>query len=293
MWYFHYYAGCASKAVLGVPFEVIEQRVLGPRLFECAKFIECHGYIPRLRKPRTFSEKICNRKLFDRNPLFKIVADKFAVREFVTERIGSEILNELYFATTDVDEIPFDTLPDRFVIKATHGSGMNILVEDKSTIDVLAIKKKCREFLNTKYGALMNEAHYGEIPRRIIGEKFLGDEQGSPWDYRFHVYHGRCEFILTCVNRLTFEGRFYTRDWKPLDITRSYPLGPASDPPRNLSEMISVAETLAAEFDFMRVDLYSLGGDRIVFGEMTVTPGAGRVRYGPTQAAGIELGKYW
>ena len=290
----HYYADRASRRFLGVPFAPIEHRILGPFAFEWLKFLEIHGYAPHLRTPRTFSEKICHRKFYDHNPLFSLVADKWAVREYVAQRVGSEVLNEVFCVVADFDSIPIDTLPDQFVIRATHGSGMNLIVADKSKLDVAEARRRCSEFLSRRYGSWQNEFHYGPVPRRLIVERFLRTNGHSLIDHRFHVFHGRCEFIQIDEGGVPPTGRhFYSRDWQPLDYTTLVPMAPVRARPGKLEQMIDIAERLSRDFDYMRVDLYLLDDERIVFGEMTVTPGAGRRRFGPTRDVDFQLGRYW
>jgi TupA-like ATPgrasp len=294
MWTLHYYANRVSTKLLGISFEAIEHTVLGRRLSEYTKFIEIHGYRPNFRSPRSYNEKICHRKLFDRNPQFSMLADKWAVRAFVEERIGSQYLNEVLFTTSNAEEIPFDALPNRFVIRSSHGSDMNVLVSDKRTADLIAIKQKCNEFLKTRFGDLRNERHYAKIPRRLLFDRFLGGGDERLNDYRFFVFDGRCEFIQLDEGGVPPKWRrFYTRKWEACEFATGAPLAPIIPRPAKLDEMISIAETLCAGFDFMRVDLYLLDDRRIVFGEMTATPGAGRKRFYPSVATDFYLGAFW
>jgi len=290
----HYYADRSFKTSFGVPFAPLEHKLLGSYLFEHLKFFEIHNYVPHLQQPRTFSEKICHRKFFDRDPRFGTVADKWAVRSFVAERVGTNILNEVYCVESDFDAIPLDELPNQFAIRATHGSGMNVIVDDKTKLDIAEARRRCAQILNTRYGILQNEFHYGDIPRRLIVERFLQTAGHPLIDHRFHVFHGRCEIIQIDEGGVPPQGRrFYTRDWNALDYTTIVPMAPVRQRPAKLDAMIDIAEHLSREFDFMRVDLYLLDDDTIFFGEMTVAPGAGRKRFGPTIATDFELGRYW
>lgn len=294
VWTFHYYANRISKGLFGLPFEAMELAVLGPQLTEYLKFVEIHGYRPHFREPRSYNEKISHRKLFDHNPQFTMLADKWAVRAYVEQRIGSQYLNEVLFSSSDAEEIPFDSLPNQFVIRSAHGSGMNIIVSDKKTTDLPAVKRKCREFLASPYGGLKNESHYGRIPRRLLIDRFL-ENGGAPLsDYRFLVFHGRCAFIQLDQGGVPPKWRrFYTRRWEPCDFATDAPLAEAVPRPAKLDEMIAISEELSSDFDFMRVDLYLLDDQRIVFGEMTATPGAGRKRFYPSIATDFYLGTFW
>jgi hypothetical protein len=258
-------------------------------------FIEKHGYIPDFRNPRSFSEKIVHRKLFEQNPAFSLLADKWRVRDYVAARAGPQILNETYCVVSDPEDIAFARMPDKFVLKATHGSGWNIFVKNGAELDVEAAKRACRGFLASTFGLAENEHYYRAIPPQIMAEALLSDGHGAvPPDYKCYVFHGRCHFIHVHFGRFVeHTSRIFDRDWNPQDVTLKYPLGPIVKPPENLPEMIGVAERLAAGFDFLRVDLYSIGGKRIVFGEITITPGAGHERFGPNAEFDFRLGALW
>src|SRR5665213_1949880 len=236
-------------------------RFIGPLAEERYVFYRKHGYIPHLKHPRTFSEKICHRKLFRPALHSAMLADKFAVRAYV-ERCGlAEMLAKLLLVTNEPEKIDFDVLPNRFVIKATHGSGWNILVRDKSRIDKAAIVAQCRKWLGSAYGVSLKEHHYKDIPPAIIIEEFLTDQQHDvPLDYKFFVFHGKCHFIQVDYARFSEHTRtFYSPEWEPQDFTLMYPSTVIQErKPATLTRMIEVAETLAKDIDFCRVDLYSI-----------------------------------
>lgn len=254
------------------------------------------GYWPRIRNPRSFNEKILHRKLFTDDDRYVTVQDKWAVRDYVEERVGSKVLTDVYHVTDDPETIPFSDLPDRFVVKATHGSGMIHIVEDTSDLDTGELKARCREWLSRTYGKSMNEYYYADIPPRILVEEYLHDENyGIPLDFKFLVFHGSVEYIDVHFDRFgDHVYRLFDRDWTPLDVRwgGESRLDPKIGRPELFEEMIDVAETLGAEFDFIRVDLYQPNADRIAFGELTVTPAAGWDGFEP-QAFDFELGSYW
>ena len=261
---------------------------------ESLVFAKLHGYAPEFRKPRSFCEKVVHRKLFVSHPAYSTLADKHAVRNHVAERVGPEILNQAFCVVSDPAEIPFARLPERFVVKATHGSGWNIFVPSKLDADMEAIRGKCHGFLRSRYGELSNERHYLDIRPQLMAEAFLSDtSEKVPTDYKCYVFHGRCHYISAHFDRFGRHScRTFDRNWNPLDITVNYPLGPITDAPQNLSRLIEAAERIAAGFDFLRVDLYSIN-ERIVFGEVTVTPGAGYERFGPNAEFDFHLGSLW
>jgi hypothetical protein len=143
-----------------------------------------HGEYPRILRPRTFNEKILRRKVFDRRAIFTTFADKYAVREYVAARVGPQILPKIYYVTTDPASIPFNNLPQRFVVKPTHGSGWVRVVLDKDALDRQELIRTCNQWLGRSYYEFLREHEYKNIPRRIMVEEFIDDGSGCvPKDY--------------------------------------------------------------------------------------------------------------
>ncbi|HEX2659874.1 MAG TPA: ATP-grasp fold amidoligase family protein, partial [Polyangia bacterium] len=150
-----------------------------------------HKVFPRLVAPRTFNEKILHRKLFDRRPLLSTLADKLAARAYVAERLDPDILPRLYTVTTDPTSLPFSALPDRFVVKPTHGSGWVWIVRDKATVDRAALIDTCRQWLATSYYDRTGEWIYKNVPPRILIEELIEDGSGiAPTDYKLFTFDG-------------------------------------------------------------------------------------------------------
>ena len=194
--------------------KTILRRLLGKRLYETVMMTWHLGYIPHIKNPRSFNEKIAHRKIYRWREIPPKLADKYAVREFVAKTIGEQYLNELYGVYDNTDGIDFAKLPESFVIKATHGSNMNIIIRDRQDFDEKAIREKCRMMLGEKYGWLYNELHYSLIPPLLIVEKFLHCKVcGIPLDYKFFVFHGRVEFVQAHFDRFTRHTRsIFDRD---------------------------------------------------------------------------------
>jgi hypothetical protein len=253
-----------------------------------------HGELPRILWPATFSEKILHRNLFDRRPLLTQIADKAAVRSYVEGRLGAQVLPQLYCLTTEPESIPFDDLPDKFVVKPTHGSGWFEVVTDKSTLDHSALIKTCSEWLGRSYYDETGEIVYKHIHPRILIEQFIDDGSGGPpSDYKLFVFGGRVEFIYVVTDRLTnHKRRLYTRAWQKLDVRLESEAVDGEGPrPPHLADMIAAAETLGRDWDFIRVDMYDTPA-QLYFGELTMTPGGGRFRFDPKEYDRY-LGSLW
>jgi hypothetical protein len=251
-------------------------------------------YWPDIRSPDSFNEKLLHRKLFTSDSRFSTVEDKYQIRKYVADRIGDHILPDLYHVTEDPSTIPFDQLPDAFVIKPSHLSGPIHIVDNKHNIDHRSIKNTCTEWLNQRHGTIRGEYWYEEIERKIlIEERLCDDKTDIPLDFKFFVFHGQVEYIEVDIDRFSdHTRRFYDREWNPQEFELKYPVGRVIDEPKMLEEMITVAECLGADFDFIRVDLYQPNGERVVFGELTVAHGSGEERFTP-QEYDFKLGELW
>ena len=253
-----------------------------------------HGTYPNLFLPKTFSEKVLHRAIFDHRPLLRTCADKYAVRGFVEQVVGADILPKLYYLASDPRDIPFMEMPDRFAVKPTHGSGWVTIVRDKSTLDVDNLVDRCDYWLSQDYAHRHHERNYRNIPRRIIVEELIDDgTEGGPVDYKFFVFHGKVEMIGAIFGRFSDCCAYLCdRNWSPLGVGLVYPsVEKEVAPPKQLKELIRIAELLGKELAFVRVDLYATG-KRIVFGELTTTPGAGLDTFHP-QSFDAYLGSLW
>lgn len=269
--------------------------VLGTKRYELLRGSYNLGYKPDIEKPATFSEKIMHKKIYHNMDYAISLADKYAVRDYVSAKVGESCLNKVYFVGSNPQEIPWDNLPRQFVIKTTHGGGGggNIFVHDKSKADRLAIEASLKQKLNDGFGFWTNEPWYMEIPRRFIIEEMMLDENGKvPADYKFFCFHGKCHYVQVDSDRFGKHTRsFYDPAWNYQDFSLLFEKGQPVAKPAALEEMVKLAEKLAEDFDFVRVDLYSLNSG-IRFGELTFSPGSGWEKFTP-QVMDKELGKLW
>lgn len=257
------------------------------------------GYVPHIKRPRTLNEKLLYQKLFNPPSNAHLITDKLRVRDHVAERVGPDILNDLYGVYHAFDEIDFASLPDEFVIKMNNSSKRNILVSNKAKANFDDIKSRLDEWLRTPYGIYTGELWHLRIEPRILIERFLRDEDGKiPWDYCFHTFHAKTRFIETQIERFGPRGvnatssNWYDLDWNLQRIKQGTPNGPITPQPANLDAMVEIANRLAEGLGYARVDLYSIGGRRIVFGEITISPAAGRSRFEPVEVD-FQLGSLW
>lgn len=239
------------------------------------------GTYPSLIRPKTFSEKVLHRMVFDRRPILTELQDKYAVRDYVRQRIGDHILPKLYWVTENPSDIPFDDLPDKFVAKATHGCGWVYLVPDKARLNRQDLVDKCTEWLSWNYYYRpAREWAYKNIEPRILVEEFIDDDSGlAPVDYKFYVFGGKVHLVWVITGRFVdIRNDGYTPSWDRLEIKAEYKsIGRPIPRPPHLDEMIKHAEILADDLDFLRVDLYDAG--KVYFGEITLYPGGGCTKF--------------
>jgi teichuronopeptide biosynthesis TupA-like protein len=267
---------------------------LPDRWVHTSQFRRKFGRRLNLAAPQTFNEKLHWLMLYYRVPEMTQIADKYAVRTFVTARVGGWILNELYGVWDDPEAMAeaVDRLPHSFVLKVTSGSGQNILCGDKSTLDIETTKRRLAQWMRRSEYWVSREWAYKNIKPRIICERLLTDEAGHiPPDYKFFCFDGEPRIIQVDTDRFTDHRRdLFDLDWKPLPFSLVYPPSNRSiSRPAQLDIMLSVARALSAGFPFVRVDLYSTRRSPI-FGEMTWYPEGGFGRFSPAKYD-LELGQ--
>jgi hypothetical protein len=237
-----------------------------------------------LVNPTTFNEKLQWLKLYDHNPLYTILADKYAVREYISQIIGETHLIPLLGVYNDVDEIPWNDLPEQFVLKCNHGSGMNIICKNKNDLD---IPKACAQLSkwmtkNAYWGA--REWSYKNIVPKVICEKYMVDESGYELkDYKFFSFNGEVELIQVDIDRFSNHRRnLYNLNWEFIDATIRYPNDNSIliKKPICINEMIECAKRLSLGIPHVRVDFYSIFNN-FYFGELTFYHGGGFERFSP------------
>lgn len=215
------------------------------------------------------------------SPLKARCSDKIAVREFVRDRLGDKYLIPMLPAEgvfwTNPDDIDFEQLPSRFVLKLNNGSGMNLIVNDKTELDIPAARQKMRKWLASDFATNLREWHYRDIPNRIYCEEFIDFSQQSPPDYKFMCSNGRPLFLWVDTDRYQEHKRnFFNLDFEELkDVQGLFPKNAMQfNKPQNWERMLEIAGSLSKGIPIVRIDLYNIDG-KIYFGEMTFTPSAG------------------
>lgn len=254
-----------------------------------------------LKHPKTFNEKLQWLKLYDRNPLYSILVDKYKVKNWVENIIGNQYIIPTLAVYENVEQINLNELPDQFVLKCTHDSGSIVICKDKKEFDLEGAKRVLEKSLKENFYSKHREWPYRDVPRRVIAELYLADCQQEIqtdsschsrilMDYRFYCFNGDPTVIYAYTNYLQEDGskpvpsncEYMDLSWNPLLFHQhSLPRGNVPKP-ESLEKMISLARTLSKGIPFVRVDFYS-NGDRIYFGEMTFFPGSGLSRFYPDE----------
>lgn len=210
-----------------------------------------------------------------------MMVDKYRVRDYIAEVLGEEYLIPLLGVWDDSDEIDFSLLPDKFVLKCNHNSGLGMCIcKDKSKLDIAAVKRELRKGLKQDYYMENREWPYKDVPRKIICEKYMTDSESAELtDYKVHNFNGIPRFILVCSNRFSEEGLhedFYSERWEKMEVKRpNYPTNEQLLPkPKALEKMLEFSKLLSKDCPFMRTDFYLID-EKIYFGEITFFPASG------------------
>lgn len=239
-----------------------------------------------LNDPQTLNEKCMWLKLntYYNHPLITECCDKYLVRNYVKRAGCGEILNELLGVWDRPDEIDFDILPNKFVLKCNHGAGYNIICDDKIKLDIDMVKQQLKIWMKEDYWKLYAETQYKFIHKKIICEQYIETENdGWPNDYKFFCINGRCDCVMICKERKTGVPKFYYFDRSLTYHPEYFYITPTEEEkilpeeilyPQNIEEMFRFAEKLAKPFPFVRIDLYNEKG-KIIFGALTFLSSGG------------------
>ena len=263
------------------------------RLFPVSYVKHQYKYITHhkcnLKNPTRYTEKIQYLRLFTypKMPLVSKAAGRVGVRDYLKEKGLEQYLIPIYGVFDSFDEIDFDKLPDQFVMKCSHACGFNKIVLNKKELNLEETRKQFSKWLKTDYGKMTMERHYSPIKPQIIIEKYIGFDKDLPLEYKIHVFNGKARYMYVVSGRgKDIRYNNYYVDWTPFDeaqfngwkkretgITR----------PDNWDDMVKLAEKMAEDFPFVRVDLYNING-KIYFSELTFTPAKGTLIFDDDKA---------
>jgi len=235
-----------------------------------------------LENPKTFSEKLQWLKLYDRNLDYTMLVDKYEVRKYIKEKLGEDYLIPMLGVWDNPNDIEFDKLPNQFVLKCNHNSGLGMCIcKDKSKLDVKKVKHDLKKGMKQNFYLLGREWPYKNVKRKIIAEKYMKDSTNidSFTDYKFYCFNGYVDNVMVCLDRNIGETKFYffDRNWELLRYNvrgKDTPLNFTLPKPDNLEMMFKIAEQLSKDKPFSRIDLYNSDG-KIYFGEITFFPESG------------------
>jgi len=264
-------------------------RILSDYQIAYIMFIIKHGYIPNFKNPRSLNEKINYIKLYNRNPLRAMVVDRLKVREYVSEKSPRCYLPKIYWSGKSFTKDTWDSLPNEFVLKANHGSKMTLIV-NKSIDDYDTVKLETEAWLKKDYSKFGREWIYENLEKYLIVEEKLEFNGDIPPDYKFFVCSGKVEMVQLDLDRFSQPSQnIYTKDFQLMDATLFHKKSnEIIEKPKCYDDAVQIAEELAVDFDFIRVDLYLID-DKVYFGELTNTPGNGFRKFNPKELD-FELG---
>ncbi|MBC5620742.1 MULTISPECIES: ATP-grasp fold amidoligase family protein [Butyricimonas] len=247
------------------------------------------GSLPDLKKPEAFTEKLQWIKLYDRKPIYHDMVDKVEMKKFVADRIGLMYTIPTIGVWDNFDDIDFDALPEKYIIKCTHDSGSYVICTPQAPLDIEKVRQKLKKAFKHDYYIYSREWPYRGLKKRIIIEPLLIDSSGANYltDYKFYCFNGEPKFFYITSDRgskLGLTEDFFYIDGTPCEFTqvgeRRAPVCPPL--PRNLSKMIEFSRVLSANTYHIRIDFYEVN-ERIYVGELTFFDGGGFFGFEPKE----------
>lgn len=240
-----------------------------------------------LDNPQTFSEKLQWLKLYDRKEIYTIMVDKHLVKQYVADKIGEQYIIPTLGVWDSPEEVDFSSLPEQFVLKCNHNSGLGMYIhKEKSILDEKKVKKGLHKGLKEDYYLSGREWPYKNVSRKIIAEKYMScDGQNELADYKVHCFQGEPKFILVCKDRFSESGLtedFFTTSWEHMELKRPGCNWSAEAIPKpdELEEILALAAKLSKGIPFLRVDFYIVN-HKVYFSELTFFPASGFTPFEP------------
>jgi len=240
-----------------------------------------------LDHPKTFSEKLQWLKLYDRNPEYTKMVDKYEAKKYVAGIIGEEYIIPTLAVYNSTSEIDLEALPDKFVLKCTHDSGSVAICKDKKTFQKREAFAILEKGLSKNYFWQNREWPYKNVKPRIIAETYMEDiETQELRDYKFFCFDGKVKALFIAEDRQGDEETkfdFFDADFHHMDIRNGHPNAdtpPAK--PHSFEKMKEMAEKLSQGIPHLRVDFYEANG-KIYFGELTFSHWSGFTPFEPEE----------
>ena len=241
-----------------------------------------------IKHPQTFNEKLQLLKLYDKNPKYTKMVDKYEVKKYIKNIIGEKYIIPTIGIYNNFDDIDFNELPKQFVIKCTHDSGGLIICKDRNKLNLKKARKKINSSLKTNYFYNGREWPYKNVSPKVIIEKYMDDNKNTQLnDYKIMCFNGKAKCSFVCTERdnkeLGLAVTFFDLNWNKLPFERHYRVSDkVIEKPKNYSKMIELSEKLANDIPFVRVDWYEING-KLYFGELTFFPGSGFEEFTPEE----------
>lgn len=240
-----------------------------------------------LKNPQTFNEKLQWLKLYDRNPEYTKMVDKYEAKQYVADIIGEEYIIPTLGVWDKFEDIEFEKLPKQFVLKPTHTSGNVFICKDKNNIDYKKLKREVNKWMKRRYYYIHREWPYKNVKPRIIVEKYMENNSGEEIiDYKLFCFNGVPRIILVCSERFSSKNMcktWFDEDWNYLDITENnHRTDKTIKCPINFDEMKILARKLSDGIPFLRCDFYEVN-EKIYFGELTFFPASGFEKFEPNE----------
>jgi hypothetical protein len=236
--------------------------------------------------PRRFTDWVQRRKLLDRDARMTVWTDKVEAKTMAARLLGPEWVTPTLWTGMFLPSEP--VWPTPFVVKSRHGCNQTAFVRDDG-FDWAALRRQARRWVEAPYGGWLDEWAYREVPRGLVVEPWLGSADALPTDYKVFVFGGRASHVQVHLDRAgDHRWLVLDRNWRVVDGQGT---AEAPERPATLTRLLAAAETIGAEFDFVRVDFYEIGG-RPLFGELAFYPGSGLLPITP-DALDFEWGALW
>lgn len=245
-------------------------------------YLDRTGKKLNLKNPKSFNEKCNWLKLYDRKPIYTVMADKFLARQYISERIGSNHLIPLLGVWNNADEIDFDALPNRFVLKCNHDNGV-IICRNKADLNIEEVKINLNNRLKRNYYKKNREWPYKDIPRKIICEKLLeNSNRENLLEYNVFCFNGVPKFfkVGSVLPDGTLAKDFYDIEWNHLEMNTGASAGDIFPKPIHYEKLIELAKKLSDGTTHVRVDFYDCDS-KLYNGELTFFSNGGHMKFAP------------